>query len=173
MWCMSGFTGICRLLCDCGDKGFKGGLLSAVSSCRQSGRAAEFETPGPGAGGRQRRPQINRSPPECGAESISGLLQATVGTRGIPTLFHRQPLRESHLFPSHMVEKVFHVSGYLVRSVFKDLLVDNLNLYLGLCLYPTLEILCVYLFNYIRKPTSCCIFTQRGLSTEEVFICSS
>lgn len=61
-----------------------------MCSSRQSGRAGEFEATGPGAGGRQRCTQINSSSAECGAESISGLLQAIVQTRGIPEVFEIQ-----------------------------------------------------------------------------------
>lgn len=66
------------------------GLLSGVSTSRQPGRAAEFETTGSGAGGRQRRPQTKRPPPECGAESVSGRLQASVPARGLSKALHIQ-----------------------------------------------------------------------------------
>lgn len=136
-------TVFCRLLCDCGNKCFKRGILSGVSSSRQSGRAAEFETTGSGAGGRQRRPQINSSPPECGAESISGLLQATARTRGITKVFHTQPLIESHLLLSNRVGKVCYACEYSVRSC-----------------------VCIYLIIYVSQPHA--VFSHIGIFYRKV-----
>lgn len=51
-------------------------------ACRQPGGAAEFEATCPGAGGWKRRPQINSSSSDCGAESVPNLFQTTVQTGG-------------------------------------------------------------------------------------------
>lgn len=60
--------------------------------------------------------------------------------------FHIQPWTQSHLFLSKMVGKICHGSESSVRSAFLCSKIGMLELKLGLCIYPILCILGVYLF---------------------------
>lgn len=80
--------------------------------CRQPDRAAEFETTSPGAGGWKRRPEVDSSSSQCGAELLPSSLQAIIQTGGT-TNNHSE---RSHKLTKYS-QKLHLIRNYIISSL--------------------------------------------------------